>query len=101
MQPKGISQIVRVGTLSGAVLVAVSGAGLRGGNGAVEAQRKGQPPVPPTMQTGPSTLPSLDQPVLDADPVARPHGRGADEGDERRSPQEARRRCGPIAGADQ
>jgi hypothetical protein len=31
--------------LSAAVLVVVSGAGLRMGSGVVEAQRKGQPPV--------------------------------------------------------
>jgi hypothetical protein len=55
--------------LSAAVLVAVSGAGLLVGNGAAEAQRKGQPPVPPTMQNGPSTLPSLNQPALGVDPM--------------------------------
>jgi hypothetical protein len=50
--------------LSTAVLVVVSGAGLRTGRGVVEAQRNGgQGKVPPTMQNGPSTLPSLDQPA--------------------------------------
>jgi hypothetical protein len=36
----------------------------------VEAQRQGQPKPPPTLQNGPSTLPSLDQPsVLPVDPM--------------------------------
>jgi hypothetical protein len=55
--------------LSAAVLVVVSGAGLRTGTGVVEAQRKGQPKPPPTLQNGPSTLPSLDQPAIDTDPL--------------------------------
>ena len=41
MRPRGISQIVRVGMLSAAVLVVVSGAGLHVGNGVVEAQTAG------------------------------------------------------------
>lgn len=64
MRPKGISQIVRVGMLSAAVLGVVSGAGLRLGNGVVEAQRNGNPKPPPTMQTGPATLPPLEQPAM-------------------------------------
>ncbi len=69
MQPKGISQIVRVGMFSAAVLVGVSGAGLLVGNGVVEAQRQGQPKPPPTLQNGPSTLPTLNQPPLGPDPM--------------------------------
>jgi hypothetical protein len=58
-----------VGTLSVAVLVAVSGAG---GGGAAEAQKKGQPTVPPTLQPGanqPGTIPTLDQPPIVVDPM--------------------------------
>jgi hypothetical protein len=82
MRPKGISQIVRVGMLSMAVLVVVSGAGLGLGNGTVEAQRKGQgqgqgtgqgqPNSPPLMvpgATSPGMLPPLDSPGLSTDPV--------------------------------
>lgn len=71
MRLKGIRQIVRVGTLSAAVLMAVSGAGLRMGNGVVEAQKKGPPTVPPNLQPGnqPSILPTLDQPRVIADPT--------------------------------
>lgn len=69
MRPKGISQIVRVGLLSMAVLVV--------GSGVVEAQKKGngnaQPPVPPVIvpgaTTSPGMLPPLDSPVLGTDPV--------------------------------
>ena len=71
MRPKGIRQIVRVGMLSVAVLVMVSGIGLRMGNG-VEAQKKNGPPtVPPNMQPNgqPMTLPTLDQPRIIADPT--------------------------------
>ena len=69
MRPRGIRQMVRVAVLSTAAFVAVSGAGLRGTT--VEAQQKtgGQPKVPPTMQNGPATLPSLDQPTLGTDPM--------------------------------
>jgi hypothetical protein len=54
-----------------AVLVALSGAGLRMGNGVVEAQKKGPPNVPPNMQPGgqPTVLPTLDRPRVIADPV--------------------------------
>ncbi len=69
MRPRGINQIVRVGMLSAAVLVVALGAGLHVGGGVVEAQRQGQPKPPPTLQNGPSTLPTLDQPVLTADPM--------------------------------
>jgi hypothetical protein len=76
MRPKGIRQIVRVGMLSMAVLVVVSGAGLSLGNGTVEAQKKGnggQPPVPPVIVPGattqPGMLPPLDSPILGTDPV--------------------------------
>jgi len=71
MRPRGISQIVRVGVLSTAALVVVSGAGLRMGSGVVEAQQRsgGQPKVPPTMQNGPATLPTLDSPALGTDPM--------------------------------
>ena len=69
MRPKGIREIVRVATLSAAVLVVISGAGLCIGNGVVEAQRTGQPKPPPTMQQGPATMPSIDQPVIVADPM--------------------------------
>ena len=72
MRPRGISQIVRVGMLSAAVLMAVSGAGLHWVNG-VEAQHSGgQPKPPPTMQPGttqPMSLPPLNQPAVIADPV--------------------------------
>ena len=69
MRPRGINQIVRVGVLSAVVLAVVSGAGLRWGNGAVAQQRQGQPKAPPTLQNGPATVPSLDQPVLMSDPM--------------------------------
>jgi hypothetical protein len=70
MRPRGISQIVRVGMLSTAVLMVLSGVGLRLGSGVVEAQKNpGQPKTPPTMQNGPATLPSLDQPSLVTDPM--------------------------------
>lgn len=69
MRPKGISQIVRVGMLSAAVLVVVPGAGLHSGSGVVEAQRNGNPKPPPNMQNGPATLPTMDQPVLIPDPM--------------------------------
>jgi hypothetical protein len=56
--------------LSGAVLGVVLGAGLHLGTGVVQAQRKGNPKPPPTLQTGPETLPSLDQPsTLQPDPM--------------------------------
>jgi len=62
MRPRRIRQMVRVGILSSGVFVAVSG--LHSGGGVVEAQRNGgQPKPPPTLQTGPTTLPSLDQPM--------------------------------------
>src|SRR5215470_13795329 len=71
MRPRGISQIVRVGILSAAVLGVVSGAGLRLGAGAVEAQQKnGNPKPPPTLQTGPAMLPNLNQPAPGPDPMA-------------------------------
>ena len=67
MRPKGISQIIRVGMLSAAALLVVSSTGL--GRDIVEAQRTGgQPKPPPTMQQGPATLPSLNQPVI-VDPM--------------------------------
>ena len=67
MQPKGISKIVRVGTVSAAVLVVVLGAGLGSGNGVVEAQKNSNPKPPPTLQNGPSML---DQPsVIPTDPM--------------------------------
>ena len=71
MQPKGIRQIIWVGTLSAVVLMAFSGVGLRMGGGGGEAQKKGPPTVPPNMQPGnqPSILPALDQPRVVADPV--------------------------------
>ena len=70
MQPKGIREIVRVGMLSAAVLGAVMGTGLGSGAGVVEAQRNGNPKPPPTLQTGPTTLPTLDQPsMIPADPM--------------------------------
>lgn len=73
MRLKGIKEIVRVGTLSVAVLMVVLGAGLPMGNGVVEAQKKG-PRVPPNMQPGqpgsqPTILPPMDQPTVMADPV--------------------------------
>jgi hypothetical protein len=68
MQPKGISQIVRVGMLSAAVLVVVSGAGLRSGNGVVEAQKNPNPKPPPTLQNGPTMLPTME-PVMTPDPM--------------------------------
>jgi hypothetical protein len=61
--------------LSVAVLMVVSGAGLRFGNGTVEAQKKGngQPRVPPVLIPGattqPGTLPPLDSPTLGTDPM--------------------------------
>jgi len=55
--------------LSAAVLGVVSGAGLRLESNVVEAQRKGNPPPPPTMQNGPATLPTLDQPAVIPDPL--------------------------------
>ena len=69
MQPKGISQIVRVGMLSATVLVVVSGAGLRSGNGVVEAQKNPNPKPPPTLQNGPTMVPTFDQPVVTVDPM--------------------------------
>jgi len=70
MRPRRIRQIVRVGVLSAAAFVLVSGAGLQAGNGLVEAQQKnGNPKPPPNMQNGPATLPSLDQPTLGTDPM--------------------------------
>jgi hypothetical protein len=70
MQPKGIREIVRVGMLSAAVLVVVSGAGLGSADGVVEAQRNGNPKPPPTIQTGPATMPSLEQPsTMPVDPM--------------------------------
>ena len=69
MGPKGISQIVRVCVLSAAVFMVVSGAGVYLHRGVVEAQRNnGQTKVPPTLQNGPATLPTLDQPAM-PDPV--------------------------------
>jgi outer membrane murein-binding lipoprotein Lpp len=56
--------------LSVAVLVVVLGAGLHLGDGVVEAQRNGNPKPPPTLQNGPATLPSLEQPaVIGPDPI--------------------------------
>lgn len=73
MRPRGISQIVRVGMLSTALLVVVSGAGLRLGNGVVEAQHTGPPKAPTTMQPGttqPGALPTtMDQPNVIVDPM--------------------------------
>jgi hypothetical protein len=69
MRPRGIRQIVRVWMLSAAVLAVVSGAGLSLGSNVAEAQRKGNPPPPPTMQNGPATLPTLDQPAMIPDPM--------------------------------
>ncbi len=73
MRPRGISQIVRVGMLSAAVLMAVSGVGLHWGKG-VEAQHTGgQGKAPPTVgqpgTTQPMSLPPLNQPAVIADPV--------------------------------
>lgn len=75
MRLKGIRQIVRVVTLSMAVLMVVLGAGLPMGNGVVEAQKKG-PARPPGMQPnqpGPGSQPTIltpmDQPTVIADPV--------------------------------
>jgi hypothetical protein len=59
--------------LSAAVLVAVSGAGLCLGNGAVEAQRQGQgkqpPPATDPGSAAPGTLPPLGEPPIPADPM--------------------------------
>jgi hypothetical protein len=68
MRPRGISQIVRVGMLSTAVLIAVSGAGLRVSSGIVEAQHTGMPKGPP-LPNGPDALPTLDQPNPVPDPT--------------------------------
>jgi hypothetical protein len=52
------------------VLVVVSGAGLDPADGVVQAQRNGNPKPPPTLQNGPATLPSLEQPaVIGPDPM--------------------------------
>ena len=67
MQPKGISEIVRVGVFSAAVLGAVWGPGLGSGNGVVEAQKNSNPKPPPTLQNGPTML---DQPsMIPSDPM--------------------------------
>lgn len=67
MRQRGISQIVRIGMLSTAVLAV--GAGLRSGNGIVEAQNHPNPKPPPTLQNGPATLPTFDQPAMMPDPT--------------------------------
>jgi hypothetical protein len=74
MRRKGISQIVRVGTLSAAVLVALSGVGSHFNSGVVEAQKQGQGKQPPPIQAGsgnpPGTMTTLgEQPTVVADPI--------------------------------
>ena len=63
MRPRGISQMVRVGVLSAAVLGVVWRAGPRVGSGVAEAQKNGNPKPPPTLQNGPTMLPPLEQPA--------------------------------------
>jgi hypothetical protein len=69
MRPRGISQMVRVGVLSAAVLGVVSGVGLILGSGVAEAQKNGNPKPPPTLQNGPTMLPPLEQPATVPDPM--------------------------------
>lgn len=78
MRPRGISRIVRLGIMSGTLLVVLSGIGLGVGNGVVEAQKKGQgqggqpPTVPPNLQPGMQGMgmpTTLDQPNIITDPV--------------------------------
>lgn len=72
MRPRRISQIIRVAVLSSAVIVVVSGAGLRIGTGTVEAQKNGGKGTPPPTLPGSASsgsLSPLEQPTVVADPV--------------------------------
>lgn len=69
MRPRGISQIVRVGLLSTAMLAAVSGLHFESGVKAQHQPGQGrQPPVQAPIAPG-SLPPPLTQPTIIADPV--------------------------------
>ena len=69
MRPRGINQIVRVGMLSAAVLVVGSGSGAACGKRCGGGATAGAAEAAADAAERPSTVPTLDQPVLTADPM--------------------------------